>query len=83
MEIKITRFENGEILIRDTEKMKTVENKIVEVVVREYPTTKENLIGILKEVERLEQDAIIKEQQKQEQPQVENETETEADKGEV
>ena len=82
MEIKITRFENGQVLIQDTEKMKTTKGEVVEVVVREYPTTKENLIGILGQVEKLEQDAIIKEQQKQEQPQVENETETEADKGE-
>ncbi len=68
MEIKITRFENGEILIRDTEKMKTVENKIVEVVVREYPTTKENLIGILGQVEKLEQEAIAKKEIETEQP---------------
>lgn len=68
MEIKITRFENGEILIRDTEKMKTVENKIVEVVVREYPTTKENLIGILGQVEKLEQEAIARKVTETEQP---------------
>lgn len=68
MEIKITRFENGEILIRDTEKMKTVENKIVEVVVREYPTTKENLIGILGQVEKLEQEAVARKVTETEQP---------------
>lgn len=85
MEIKVTKFKNGQVLIQDTEKMKTITGEIVEVVVREYPTTKENLIGILKYVESLEQEELskIKAEQEQEKTQVENETITEENKGEV
>lgn len=87
MEIKVTRFKNGQVLIQDTEKMKTITGEIVEVVIREYPTTKENLIGVLKYVESLEQEELAKikaeQEQEKEQKQVENETITEENKGEV
>lgn len=85
MEIKVTRFKNGQILIQDTEKMKTIAGDFAEVIVREYQTTKENLIGVLNYIENLEQEELakIKAEQEQEKTQVENETITEENKGEV
>ena len=85
MEIKVTKFKNGQVLIQDTEKMKTITGEIVEVVIREYATTKENLIGVLNYIESLEQEEIAKinAEQEQEKTQVENETTTEENKGEL
>lgn len=56
MDTIITKFANGQFLVQDTEKRKTIKNEIVEIVVSEYVLTKEKLLKILDKIAELEKE---------------------------
>lgn len=73
MESRVTMFSDGKVLIQDTEKMKTIKNEVVEVIIKEYMTTKENLINVLNVIEKIEQENANKTKVEQENVTTENE----------
>jgi len=61
METLITKIDNEKFLIQDTEKRMTTKKEVVDIIVFEYVTTKEKLLDILKEIEKIEQEKIEQE----------------------